>query len=177
MIPASHEGATFFTQAELEARARSYAVADGNAEGITGEWLLFGVGRWRYALPMTSIDEVAEVGRGVALPHTPPYVLGLLSLRGDVVTLLDLGILLEVRGPVDVNMRQRVLILREDRPDRLGLLVDRIEGVRVLSPEVFRPLGGVEGTGSPWIEAVAELPDGPLLRPRVEGFAEAPTRG
>ena len=99
----------------------------------TVEFLLAGE---RYAVEMRFVREVAFLRDFTPLPCTPRAVLGVLHLRGEVVSIVDLRAFFEhPRGGIsDLN---RIVILSS--PDlELGILTDAIAGVRVLSAEALR---------------------------------------
>lgn len=56
--------------------------------------LLIPVGRDWYAVELRTIREVLEPRRITRLPDTPVEVLGLVNMRGEVVPVLDTGLLL-----------------------------------------------------------------------------------
>lgn len=77
-----------------------------------------------YAFDAASVQEVIRLGRVTPVPHAPPEVLGVLNLRGKIVTLLDTGILLGA-GPTRPNSESRVVLL-DSGGESVGLLVDRV---------------------------------------------------
>lgn len=61
------------------------------AERPTRPWCLFRSGATGYAIGLDSVAEVVEVDRLVRLPHSPPRVLGLCSLRREVIPVIGLN--------------------------------------------------------------------------------------
>jgi len=61
------------------------------------------------------------------LPHVPPFVLGVLNLRGNVVTVVDSRTILGVKSDIPARPSHNVII-RFER-ERIGLAVDRIADV------------------------------------------------
>ena len=53
--------------------------------------LTWRLGAWRFGLPLEDCSEVREKARIHRIPHARRYVLGVANLRGEVVTVLDLG--------------------------------------------------------------------------------------
>ena len=49
------------------------------------------VGTEEYALPVSHVPEVAELGDVTVVPGTPPQVLGIRNLRGEVLPVFDLA--------------------------------------------------------------------------------------
>jgi purine-binding chemotaxis protein CheW len=78
------------------------------------------------------------------VPGTPAYVAGLINVRGEVHTVLDLGATLDLVGERAVGGASRVLLV-EIADGQVGLLVDEVVGVRRLAAaQLTRSLSGRE---------------------------------
>ncbi len=76
------------------------------------------------------IRQVEEINRQMdvtPLPHVPPFVLGVLNLRGNVVTVVDSRTILGVKSDIPSRPSHNVIIRFEG--ERIGLAVDRIADV------------------------------------------------
>jgi purine-binding chemotaxis protein CheW len=81
----------------------------------------------RYALPLGAVREVVVHAEGlVRVPRAPPAVLGVVNLRGRVVTVVDFATLLDL--PTPVAAPRKLVLLDRGRRD-LALLVTEVEGV------------------------------------------------
>jgi purine-binding chemotaxis protein CheW len=81
----------------------------------------------RYALPLGAVREVVVHAEGlVRVPRAPPAVLGVVNLRGRVVTVVDFATLLDL--PVSAAPPRKLVLLDRGRRD-LALLVTEVEGV------------------------------------------------
>ncbi len=112
--------------------------------------LSFEVGGARYALPISGVIEVAEIGSLACIPTLPVNIGGVINHRGDALPVVRHGSLLDVEGASDPT---HVLVVT-DRPTggmRLGLPVDRVVGLVDGGPGVGsgshpvverRPIGG-----------------------------------
>ncbi|AOU98447.1 chemotaxis protein CheW [Acidihalobacter yilgarnensis] len=88
-----------------------------------------------YALDVMRVQEVLRVGEISPVPGAPEYVLGIINLRGNVVTVIDarqrLG--LEFTEPDDSS---RIIVLEAAGQD-VGILVDGVaEVVRIRQDEI-----------------------------------------
>ena len=90
------------------------------------------------ALDASVVQEVIRPGSVTPVRHAPAEVLGVINLRGRIVTLLDTGLILgfdkSVAGP-----DSRIFIV-EDRNEFVGLLVDRVAEVIETEPDCGEPL-------------------------------------
>ena len=56
------------------------------------QYLTFFLADEQYAVGVLSVKEIIEYGIGTKVPTTPPYVRGVINLRGSVVPVIDLAI-------------------------------------------------------------------------------------
>lgn len=116
--------------------------------------VVFRIASERYGLPLASVREVVEPAPMSRVPCSPPAVLGIMNLRGRVVTVVSLGCLMQSEPPVAIGAEApagKVVLLDRGRRD-LGLLVGEVEGVHDLadvSPVPGESLGSVRGVGRP----------------------------
>lgn len=117
----------------LRERARILSREDRNAgeEFTTLDVVEFLLSGERYAVELSSVREVWPMKEYTPLPCTPAFVVGLINIRGQILSVIDIRKFFELpeRGLTNLN---RVIVLREDRME-FGILADAILGVRVLS--------------------------------------------
>ncbi|HYW78494.1 MAG TPA: chemotaxis protein CheW, partial [Thermoguttaceae bacterium] len=126
----------------------STAVENTSLIGATEtEFVTFCVGD---ALMGVNIRQVEEINRHVEVtivPHAPPYVRGVINLRGEVVTVVDLRRILGL-PPAEITQQTRTIVVRS-KGEQIGLLIDRIaDVVKARNDEIDPPpanVGGVEG--------------------------------
>ena len=108
---------------------------------------------------------VQEVSRHLELtpvPLAPPSVGGIMNLRGEVVTALDLRRLLG-RPDRPEGLKPMNVVLRNDGGS-VSLLVDDIESVEDVEDETFEPIPDtVTGAAREFLSGAYKLPDGLLL--------------
>jgi purine-binding chemotaxis protein CheW len=89
------------------------------------------------ALDATGVQEVIRLGPMTSVRHAPEQVLGIINLRGRIVTILDLGLRLGFDQAV-TSPDSRIFIV-EDRNEFIGLLVDRVDEVVEVEPAAWQP--------------------------------------
>ena len=85
------------------------------------------MGRERYALALSAVREIVRLPPITEVPRAPSEILGVVSVRGHVITLVDLGQKLGL-GSTVIGARSRVLLVDQGR-EVFGLLVDRVDQV------------------------------------------------
>ena len=87
--------------------------------------LSFRVGSRLYGVDESKVATVANWRQPTPLPHVPPAVMGIVSLQGRMLTVLDLRRLAGGES-TDNTTPQHVIALRGD--EQLALAVDTVEG-------------------------------------------------
>ncbi len=100
-------------------------------------WLTFLLGDEEYALSLEVVLELIKPRNYTDLPKVPDYVKGILSLRGEVVPVIDLRQRLKL-GCGEESGFQRVIVC-QGKEQSIGLLVDRITQVVSLPIESIEP--------------------------------------
>ncbi|MEX6504029.1 chemotaxis protein CheW [Pseudomonas zhanjiangensis] len=138
----------------LQARSRQWAAP--LAQEQDEDWLevlSFSLGGEHYAIESEHVAEVLPLAQYTPLPGTPPYVLGIVNVRGHIVSLLDLRVLFELplSGLADKNF---MAILRDAQME-FGLLVDRVQGTsRLRRTELQTELANLTGVRAAYLLGV-----------------------
>lgn len=113
----------------------------------TVELATFYVGDALCGMDILKVQEINKMMEMTQVPQAPDYVMGILNLRGQIVTIIDLGKKLGLSA-VDVNESSRNIIVNSDS-EYIGLLVSSIgDVVQADWQTVERPpanIGGVQG--------------------------------
>jgi purine-binding chemotaxis protein CheW len=121
----------------MEERARSLSISAGRAKSTapTLEFLVFGIGKVRYAIETRFVRQVVRMPVCTLVPSTPEILLGLINLGGEVLPVFDLGHLLgSSLQSLGSKSDARAIVLGDDR-DRFGVKVDRAIEVTCLAED------------------------------------------
>jgi len=113
----------------LRARAELLARQPGEEQvGETLEVVEFMLADERYGIESNFVREVYPLKDYTPLPCTPPFVLGLLNVRGRIISVIDIRKFFDMpgKGMSDLN---KVIIIRDHNME-FGILADSIIGVR-----------------------------------------------
>lgn len=100
-------------------------------------WVCFVVGGQLYGLPILAVQEVLRGADIEPVPGATDEVLGVINLRGNVVTVLDLRVRFGVPAPPP-DVESRIVVL-DHRGESFGLLVDRVADVRKVIDGAIKP--------------------------------------
>lgn len=116
------------------------------------------------------IREVQEINRNLdltAVPHGPAAVRGVMNLRGEVVTVIDLRVVFGL-PPGEVTRSARNIVLTSGE-ERISLLVDRIaDVVTAREDRIESPPGNLSGIEDRFFSGVYRLENELLLIVDVE---------
>jgi purine-binding chemotaxis protein CheW len=144
----------------LRARARALA-AGGRKEapsaGLVLEVVEFVMGPEHYAVESNHIREIHPLIEFTPLPCTPAFVLGLINVRGQILSIVDIKKLFDLpeKGLTNLN---RVIIVRANHME-IGILADAILGVRSIALDELRPtLPTLTGIREEYLRGVTKDP-------------------
>ena len=79
-----------------------------NLEGIQGKYLTFKLAKEEYGLEILRVKEIIGIMTVTTLPKTPPYIKGVINLRGKVIPVIDLRLKFELpEKEYDENLYHR----------------------------------------------------------------------
>jgi purine-binding chemotaxis protein CheW len=101
------------------------------------EILAFRLGSEEYAVMVSDVREVLRTRELTRVPNAPAHILGVASLRGTMLPVIDLCTRLGLQPGVR-DEKSRVVVVSPDDED-VGLLVDRILGVIRVPEHAVKP--------------------------------------
>ncbi len=115
-----------------------------------------------FGLDVLNVQEIIRCQEMTRVPLAPPAVRGLINLRGQIVTAIDLRRRLELKDRPADQLPVNVVVHTSD--GAVSLLVDEIGDVREVPQQTFeRPPETLQGTARELIRGAYKLPDGLLL--------------
>lgn len=100
-----------------------------------------GVGGEVFGIEVSAVREILDFQDITPLPYAPPYILGMINVRGSTVPVVDLRTKLNL-PQVEATGFTRILVLevqREERRLQLGLVADRVFEVAELDAAQMEP--------------------------------------
>lgn len=123
----------------LRARAEALAREPAPAQAAAGhiEVVEFVLAYERYGVETRYVREVYPLENLTPLPCTPAFILGIVNLRGENLSVVDLKKFFELpeKGLTDLH---KVIVLEAENM-RFGILADAVPGVRRVSLDDIQP--------------------------------------
>ena len=146
----------------------------------TAQYLGFRLADEEYGTDILQVQEIKCWDSVTRVPHAPPYMLGVMNLRGSIVPLIDLRLRLG-SGPARFEAATAVVVVQASgtRGRRtVGLVVDSVTQVYDVDPSQLLPPPGV--TGRPcaaFIKAIADVDQRLLIILDIQDLVAASVQG
>jgi purine-binding chemotaxis protein CheW len=128
-------------EARAVLKARAEALARGSRESANARQFLdvvsFLFGQEKYGVETRYVREVFPVDDLTPLPGTPPFVLGIVNVRGQVVSVIDLRRLFDL-PPAGVSDLDCIIVLNHGGME-LGVMGNAVLGVTQVPVDELQP--------------------------------------
>lgn len=140
-------------EALLLKRAEAFSAVAGEAieEGFI-EVVEFRLAAERYAFESSMVREVVPISELTPMPCTPPFVLGIINLRGQILSVIDIKKLfgLPEKGITQLN---KVIVLSSDEME-FGVLADEVSGSGRVRSDALKRLPTLTGLREEFLKGV-----------------------
>lgn len=129
--------------------------------------IIFRVGDAEYVLPTREVVQLESFTGATPVPGAPPFVAGLVQIRGRVVPAMDLRVRFGL--PVAPRILDTRVVLAEHEGRVVALIVDSSREVIALSPDQLEPPPQIiTETTDGFVTAVARVGSRILMRLNLE---------
>ena len=136
-------------------------IAQNLAEDEVLQWVTFQLENETYGINVMQVQEVLRYTEIAPVPGAPDYVLGIINLRGNVVTVIDTRSRFGLPAG-DVSENSRIVIIEAEK-QVIGIMVDSVaEVVYLRSSEIDAAPAVGTGESAKFIQGVSNR-DGQLL--------------
>jgi purine-binding chemotaxis protein CheW len=146
------------------------------AAGSARQYSTFFVDGFFFGVEVLQVQEVLRYQEMTRVPLAPEVIEGLINLRGQIVTAVDMRRRLKLRPRPEGSMPMSMVVRSAD--GAVSLLVDEIGDVLEVEEESFeKPPDNLEGAARELIRGVYKLKDRLLLVLDTEKTVEVATAG
>ena len=125
-------------------------------------YVLFELAGATYALPSRQIQQLEMVATPTPVPNAPPFVDGVVSVRGQVIPAVSLRARFGF-SRIEYDVRSRLVIVRA-YGRTVGLIVDSAREFANIAPDDIKPLPeGIGGTSGRYLRGIAQKGERLLL--------------
>jgi purine-binding chemotaxis protein CheW len=119
----------------------------------------FVLGGERYALDIQLAREIVEMIPITPIPRAPPYISGVINLRGEITNIMNLNTLLGLPNR-DVRDNQKIIVLVPEAASgsNVGIIVDEVTSVLQVAEADIEHLGeGLSSEVSSFVKGIIKL--------------------
>lgn len=119
-------------------------------DDAVSQYLTFLCAGEEYAVDILRVQEIKGWEAVTRVPYAPPYLLGVMNLRGVIVPVIDLRLRLGIaRRAADGSTVMVVVRVHGKRGEKTaGLVVDAVSEVYSIAPESVKPPPGLGGNAA-----------------------------
>jgi len=88
--------------------------------------VIFKIGDEQFAVETSKVQSINDTMEITKVPKAPKYIKGLINLRGNIISLLDINLLLDIEKK---NLEQTNIIILEVDEEQVGMTVDEVDEV------------------------------------------------
>lgn len=127
------EQATAQAEQTIEKSKEADLLYNQLATNAEEQYVTFTLDKEEYGIKVLSVQEIVSVPEITSIPNTPPYIKGLINLRGSVTPLVDLRTKFRL-AEKDVD-RYTVVIVVNVNEKTIGIIVDKVSDVLSFNAE------------------------------------------
>lgn len=145
----------------------SAGAAAGDEEQVASEFLTFTLGSEEYAIDILKVQEIRGYETPTLIANAPPFIKGVINLRGIIVPIVDLRIKFRL-GKVEYTPFTVVIILNI-AGRVIGVVVDSVSDVLSLTPAQIRQAPDFSGSfDTKYIVGLASVEERMLIVTDIE---------
>ena len=125
--------------------------------------VIFKLGNERYGVETSQVKEIIRAGEITTIPNAPDFVEGVINLRGQITTIVNLRKRFGME-PKEIDNDTRIIVF-DYNGNTIGMMVDTVTEVRNLSTDDIDTLPSIitARDESKFLKGVGKLPDGLLI--------------
>ncbi|MGA2917009.1 chemotaxis protein CheW [Methanoregula sp.] len=119
----------------------------------------FELGGERYALDIQLAREIVEMIPITPIPRAPPYISGVINLRGEITNIMNLNTLLGLADK-EVRSNQKIIVLVPEAAggSNVGIIVDDVSSVMQISEADIDHIGeGFSSDFSSFVKGIIKM--------------------
>ncbi|MFT7519045.1 MAG: purine-binding chemotaxis protein CheW [Kiritimatiellia bacterium] len=127
----------------------------------TQQFLSFRLAEETYAIEIAAVTEIIGLQSFTAVPDVPPFIRGVINLRGRVIPIMDVRARFQLE-PHDYDKRACIIVIHH-RGEQVGLVVDRVKDVVDIPTEQLDAHRSIGDAAGDYVQAMAKVDDVVLI--------------
>lgn len=89
--------------------------------------VIFKLGDEQFAVETSKVQGINDTMKITEVPKAPQHIRGLINLRGNIISLLDINLLLNIAKTTEETQSNIIILKMED--EQVGITVDQVDEV------------------------------------------------
>lgn len=128
--------------------------------------VIFNLGKEQFAVETSKVQGINDKIEITKVPKAPNYVKGLINLRGNVITLLDINMLL---GVLKEKSDEESIIILEMENELVAIIVDKVDEVMDIDDAMLEK---IDESKKNYIDGVINLKDRIITKINIDKLIE-----
>lgn len=134
-----------------------------SADELFTQYLTFNIAGKKFAVSILDVNEIIEISDMTEVPMMPDFIRGVINLRGEVVTVIDLAARM-AKGYSEIGKRSCIVLVEITQPaggkQVIGMLVDAVNEIVEIEQSNIQPAPSMgEGVNTDFIQALGRVDD------------------
>lgn len=99
--------------------------------------VIFRIGDEQFAVETSKVQSINDIMEITKVPKAPKYIKGLINLRGNIISLLDINLLLDIEKN---DAEQNNIIILEVDDEQVGMTVDEVDEVLEIEENIIEKI-------------------------------------
>ncbi|MBA5851091.1 purine-binding chemotaxis protein CheW [Clostridium sp. cel8] len=119
--------------------------------------VIFKLNEEQFAVETSKVKSINDSMKITKVPKAPAYIKGIINLRGNVISILDINLLMDVPKQKDNKESENSIIILEMEDELVGIVVDQVDEVMDLDEKVIEKVN--DENKKNYIEGVINFKD------------------
>ncbi len=99
--------------------------------GETIQYIVIRLGQEQYGIDIKYIDNIVRMQHVTRVPKMPPYLKGVINLRGEVIPIMSIKLKMGLEDD-EATKATRIIIVKLEQAGTIGMIVDEVKEVVTL---------------------------------------------
>ena len=114
--------------------AKNLPEEDNKETGESVQYIIIRLGNEQYGIDIRYIDNIVRMQPITRIPKMPPYLKGVINMRGEVNPVISMRLIMGLEEDV-YTKATRIIVLKLEQEGNVGFIVDEVKEVVTLSPD------------------------------------------
>ncbi|MBP2033824.1 purine-binding chemotaxis protein CheW [Clostridium algifaecis] len=119
--------------------------------------VIFKLNDEQFAVETSKVQSINDAMEITKVPKAPAHIKGLINLRGNVISLLDINLIIDVPKKENNENSENSIIILEMDDELVGIVVDQVDEVLDLDESMIERPG--DDNKRPYIEGIINFKD------------------